>query len=159
MASPSAMHGLRHLALLAGVTLLHGCAPVPWVVGTGYHYDSRSNIFSTTPDFIVAGKTTRREVLLRMGEPDSVWIDESVISYSTAYDTGGTAVFVVFGGPNTVIGGLPIGGGETEFRRLVVSFDAQGVVRDARLEKKRCAYLMQCFADAAATESGTPKGQ
>lgn len=158
MASPSVLHGFRRLALLAGVTLLHGCAPVPWVVGTGYHYDSRSNIFSTTPDFIVAGKTTRREVLLHMGEPDSVWIDESVVSYSTAYDTGGAAVFVLFGVPNAVYG-LPVGGGETEFRRLVVSFDAQGIVRDARLEKKRCAYLMQCFADAAAIEPGTPKGK
>lgn len=159
MAGKSAMHGARHLAILAGVTLLHGCAPVPWVVGTGYHYDSRSNIFSAAPDFIVAGKTTRTEVLLNMGEPDSVWIDESVIAYSAAYDTGGAAVFVIFGGPNTVLGGIPIGGGETEFRRLVVSFDPQGVVRNAKLEKKRCAYLQQCFAEAAATESGMPKGQ
>lgn len=147
------------MAILAGVTLLYGCAPVPWVVGTGYHYDSRSNIFSTAPDFIVAGKTTRREVLLNMGEPDSVWIDESVISYGAAYDTGGAAVFVMFGGPHTVIGGLPIGGGETEFRRLVVSFDAQGVVREARLEKKRCAYLRQCFAETTSIESGKSKGQ
>ncbi len=142
------MRGLSLAAILACVALLYGCAPVPWVVGSGYHYDSRTNIYATVPDFIVAGKTTRREVLLQMGEPDASWIDESVIAYSAAYDTGGAAVFMMFGGPaGSPVGALPIGGGETEFRRLVVSFDPQGVVRDARLEKKRCAYLSQCFAE------------
>ena len=112
------------------LTALAGCvAPIP----SGYDGNSRQNLPESTPSFIRSAETTREEVILRLGEPDSAALNDSWISYGSAYCSGG--VLFIVGAPNGVIGAGSMG---MRYSRLIVPFDAGGFVSQPIFETKSC---------------------
>jgi outer membrane protein assembly factor BamE (lipoprotein component of BamABCDE complex) len=104
-------------AALAGGT--PGCIVVPTPeYNTG---NARDNIRRTTPNQFEPGTTTRAEVMLALGEPDAVSPDESRLAYRSEKVCG-----LWFVGAY----GSGAGGTLTKDRYLVLSFDAQGVLRE-----------------------------
>ena len=63
------MAGLLKRMLLAHAAALALGACGPTLIPAGYMAASRQNIGEGMPSFIVEGKTTRDEALMRMGEP------------------------------------------------------------------------------------------
>jgi len=129
-------NGARGL-ILAGLALAaataSGCVPFP--VTPGPFPDSRTNVPADVPTTIVAGQTTRREVLFEFGEPDGAGPAESWYSYGSATSHGGAGSLFV--APNNL---AALTRESVEFRRLIVRFDAAGTVSEAKLETKRCAF-------------------
>jgi hypothetical protein len=110
--------------------LLAGCAiPIP----SSYDSESRENVAEAAPVAIEVGATTREDVLMLLGEPDAVGIDESWIAYASIYTSGG----LVLVSP-TAAGVGVVGGARMRYRRLIVEFDAQGVTAALVFESKRC---------------------
>ena len=72
------------LAVLASISLA-GC-PVP--IPPGYEGSSRQNVPGMVPVFIKPAETSREDVMMCLGEPDAVAVDESWISYGSAYGYG-----------------------------------------------------------------------
>lgn len=131
------------LAAVAAVLTLVACvSPVP---SLGYG-DTRGNLTATTA-LPVEGRTTREEVLLRLGSPDAMAPDGRRFGYASRRHEGGVGVW----GIGQLAGGIPLGG-FVEFteRRLVVDFDAQGVVSRARFDETRCPKAVGPFARAGA---------
>lgn len=129
------MNGLiRCRAVLVSATcvvLLAGC-PVP-VPPFGYSSTSRDNLPDKVPAFIVKGTTTREDVLLTLGAPDSHSPDGHWFAYRSERHTGGI-VFVV--GAAYSAGGVGVVGYDE--RLLTVRFDERAVVIDATLENRIC---------------------
>jgi len=119
---------MRALCLLA-ILMLAGCVPIP-IPATGDREDSRQNIADGVPDFIVAGQTTRADVLLALGDPDQRAEDDRCFLYLRTSDEGGIA-FVYGGGGRGGITGQPV-----TFRMLTVTFDERGVVDAVRAETR-----------------------
>ena len=82
------------LAVLASVSLA-GC-PVP--LPPGYEGSSRQNVPGMVPVFIKPAETSREDVMMHLGEPDAVAVDESWISYGSSYGYGGIALIMAAGG-------------------------------------------------------------
>lgn len=110
--------------------LLAGC-PIP--IPPGYDRDSRENVAATAPEAIKAGETTREDVLMLLGEPDVVAIDESWIAYASTYTSGGLAVLVAAGSGAGVVGTANM-----RYRRLIIEFDPLGATTALVFESKRC---------------------
>lgn len=126
------------LVLVAGA--LAGCpVPIP------RHYDatSRQNLGPEIQAALVPGVTTRAEVMLLLGEPDGAADDESWLAYGSIYSKGGV-VFVLFAGSS----GAGAGSEKIEYRRLVVTFDAQGVLREANFVSQDCWEAIAGFGSA-----------
>lgn len=126
---------MRHAGAIAAALLLCGCVPI--VLSKGYLQSSRQNVPDVVPSFIEVGRTAIADVLLTLGEPDSVAADESWVAYVSRYrESGGGAVLLVGAGPT----GGALGGVSEQmlYRRLVVRFDAGGTVMAATAESKRC---------------------
>ncbi len=89
--------------------------------------DSRQNIDDKVPDFIVVGKTTRADVLLTLGEPDHASDNGLWFTYTRTSREGGL-LFLVSGqgGPTSE---------KMVSRRVIVTFDASGVVTSAKYER------------------------
>jgi hypothetical protein len=119
--------------VLAAVAVLglSGC-PVP-LPPLGYERQSRTNLPDQVPDFIVTGKTTRQEVLLSLGVPDSYSPDGRWFAYRTSKHAGGVLFVVPYGGALEVSG--------TDEQLLIVRFDSSAIVIDATLEKRTCPHL------------------
>jgi hypothetical protein len=134
--------------------ILSGCVPIP-VPSLGYSSDSRTNLPDRVPGFIVKGKTTREEVLLGLGAPDSYAPDGRWIAYQSARHTGGVA-FLVGGGYSAGVVG-PVS--SYEKRLLVVRFDANSIVIDAALEERTClsASDAACSAVPDLSEDSKPE--
>lgn len=127
----------RHAPLAAALTscvLLAAC-PVP-IPPLGYESTSRHNLPEQSPDFIVPGTTRRAEVLLALGAPDRAAEDERWFTYFSSQHRGGIAL--VAGGGGTA-GAITVQGYLE--RRLVVRFDAAGVVESAAFEERLCPRL------------------
>jgi len=92
------------------------------------------NIADAAPVAIDVGTTTREDVLMLLGEPDAVAIDESWIAYTSAYTLGGVIILAGAGGG---VGG--VGGELMRYRRLIVEFDSQGRTTAVVFEYKRCS--------------------
>jgi len=108
-----------------------GCViPIP----SGNYRDSRENIADAAPVAIDVGTTTREDVLILLGEPDAVAIDESWIAYTSAYTLGGVVILAGAGGG---VGGVD--GELMRYRRLIVEFDSQGRTAAVVFESKRCS--------------------
>jgi hypothetical protein len=118
------------LIAVASMLLQAGCVPMP-VAPRGYVQTSRANLPGSRPDFIVPGETTREEVLLRLGSPDSEAKDQSWFTYASILDEGG----VVLLDPSLRLGVGMIGLVE---RRLVIGFDAGSVVTRVGFNEVRC---------------------
>ncbi len=133
-ASASQARGTRlSRAGLALVTvIISGCIPFP--LRTGPLADSRTNVPPEVPSSIAIGHTTRREVLLELGEPDGTGPADRWFTYGSAISRGG--VGVISGAGYSAIYDARR---SVEFRRLLVQFDDAGVVSNVRLDTKRCA--------------------
>lgn len=127
-------YSLRH-SLFAGVLVfvLAGCpVPIPPLGYIGAH----GNIPDRPTDLIVKGKTTRADVLLLLGSPDSQSADGRRFEYHSELHQGGVIFVIAAAGQ---AGGL----GPEAFRerRLIVGFDANGVVDAVEFEDKSCTRV------------------
>lgn len=116
------------LALLAG--MLAGC-PIP--IPRHYDITSRQNLGPDIQSALVPGVTTREDVLLLLGEPDGAAEDGAWLAYGSIYSKGGV-VFVLFAGGSAAGAGSE----KIEYCRFVVTFDADGVVREANFVSEEC---------------------
>lgn len=126
------MKALGVLLLVLGMT---GCVPI--IYSERYEKPSRQNLSDVVPAFIEAGRTTMADVVIVLGDPDTVAADESWLAYASAYrEGGGGAALVIAGGGQA---GL-LGGARKQmlYRRLLVRFDADGVVTAATLDVVKC---------------------
>ena len=124
-------HTHRCIAAAGSAALLLAGCPIP--IPPGYDSYSRENVAATAPATIQAGLTTREDVLMLLGEPDVVAIDESWMAYASIYISGGLVVIAGAGG-----GAAALGTTYTRYRRLIIAFDPQGVTTDVVLESRRC---------------------
>ena len=137
----------QEMFVVATLTTLTGCFPVP--IPQGDVPGSRQNVGDKVPEFIVAGKTTRTDVLLRLGEPDIAsdarpsWsFDDKRFVYGRFTSEGGVAL-VFPAGTGAAVGYAPV-----LYRRLVVTFDETSVVTSARLERFKCPDSFPAEAEA-----------
>jgi outer membrane protein assembly factor BamE (lipoprotein component of BamABCDE complex) len=91
------------------------------------------NLGDSVPEWLVVGQTTRQEVLLVLGEPDGPAYNEEWYGYITVRRLGG----IGFGGISDG-GGFDVRLKVVRFRRLLVRFDAAGVVSEASFITARC---------------------
>jgi hypothetical protein len=130
MARSGNLGRLRWALLLAAVPALAGC-PVP--LPPGYQAASRENVPAEPLDWLAVGATTRTDVLLKLGEADGAAPDGSWLAYGSAYSHGGLLLVLAAGS------GAAAGGGESvEYRRLIISFDAGGLVTDVDFVTRDC---------------------
>ncbi len=138
--------GRRSFPALAAAALglsLAACVTTP-VPPLGYG-ETRGNLPATTAE-LVEGRTTREEVLLRLGSPDAVTPDGHRFGYASRRHEGGIGVVGI-----GQLAGLPLGGAvEFTERRLVIDFDAQGVANRVLLDEVRCTKAVGLFAQGAA---------
>jgi hypothetical protein len=113
-----------------------GCVPI--VYGARYEKPSRQNVSDAVPAFIEVGRTTMADVVLTLGDPDTVAADESWIAYVSTYREGGGGAVLILGGGGQV--GM-LGGASKQmlYRRLLVRFDGAGLVKQAKLDVVGCA--------------------
>jgi len=128
------------LALCCG--LLHGCIvlPVPVPRSSGPAASSRAEVSKTLPDQIIAGQTTRTQVLLTLGEPDGRGHQDRWFIYSSRVGRGGigwSLVYAAGAGSGGVAGAVKMGDWERA-RRATIVFDAGGVVTQVDFEEKTC---------------------
>lgn len=128
----SAYRGAMTCLLLSILpSLLSGCVPVR-LPPAGHVLSSRVELPDRVPDFIVTGRTTRKDVLATLGEPDGRGADERWWAYSSLFDEGGVAWI-------TPLPNLPFNVNVALVeRQLVIKFDASNNVSDATLRVARC---------------------
>ena len=127
-------YGLLFAAAISAAISLSGCIVVPYAASQG-KVGSGADVAATVPDSIVKGKTTRAEVLQDDGKPDGEGSDWVV--YSSTAKESGLGLFFCFAAKSDV------GCGTTsrqvwDYRRLVVRFDAAGLVSDAHVDSASC---------------------
>jgi outer membrane protein assembly factor BamE (lipoprotein component of BamABCDE complex) len=133
------------LVVAAAATTLAGC-PVPLV--PRYVSESRHNVGERMPDFIVAGTTTRDDVLLRLGEPDGRGPGDRWFAYGSSYSEGGVIFIMAAGG-----GAGGAGVEAIRYRRIVVRFDDQGVVGSANFVERLCpSYMLAAGSSESKSE-------
>jgi hypothetical protein len=142
------------VACLAG-TLAAACVPIPLMPGD---MDvSRTNIGATVPEFIVAGRTTRADVLLALGEPDGGGEEGDQFTYSRIASKGGMA-FLVAGAAGNSMGAGTFETRKMSYARLVVRFDSAGVVIEAKVQTDACMELA-VSASSATGPCADPAGR
>ena len=126
---------MKALGVLLLALAMTGCVPI--IYPARYEKPSRQNLTDTVPAFIETGRTTMADVVLALGDPDTVAADESWIAYASAYREGGGGAVLVLAGGGQV--GL-LGGARKQmlYRRLLVRFDAVGIVLAATLDVVKC---------------------
>jgi len=119
-------------------TVLSGCIPIPYISGHTPPSEYSRNVDEQTGLSLEIGKTTRKEVLLKLGEPDKVLDEENTFIYEAESTKGAELwnLFLLMCGATTCIGADgPIGSGaEYEGYRLIINFDQQGVVKGHHFE-------------------------
>jgi hypothetical protein len=141
---------MRILAAILLALSTSGCIPI--VYTARYEEPSRQNLPDAVPAFIESGRTSMADVLLALGDPDTVAVDESWIAYVSRYrEGGGGAALVLVGGGNA---GL-LGGALKAMlnRRLLVRFDAAGIVTSAKLDLVDCTDTEFFLGSAAGTSA------
>jgi outer membrane protein assembly factor BamE (lipoprotein component of BamABCDE complex) len=127
---------LRLFAIVALGASLSGCLPIPVPRTSGANSAYRTEINDRVPESLVQGSTTRRQVLLELGEPDGRGSDDEWFTYQSVSRRGGLrwAVFIdaVFAGGVTTLDSWDTA------RRLTIRFDEQGIVSSVSLERKNC---------------------
>jgi len=132
------IHRFQVATSLMAAALLPACV-VPMPIEEAYRHGSRENLGAAAQESIVAGRTTREEVLLRLGQPDGVALDESWLSYGCVRSKGGVLVFIY---PSTAIPAFET----VDYTRLVIYFDEAGVVERTQFEQRNCretAFITQ----------------
>ncbi len=115
---------MRAALPLLSAAVLCGCLPVP-VLPTGDTPGSRSNLPGSVPEFMIPGRTTRAQVLLRLGEPDHRGRDDGCFVYFRKSVEGGVA-FLYGGAMRGGVIGVPM-----TFRVLTLHFTREGVLESA----------------------------
>jgi hypothetical protein len=138
-------HGIAGAVLLAAL-LASACVivPVPEKRTAGPNPASRTNLEAQAPPSIVTGVTTRRQVLLELGEPDGRALDDAWFTYGAVAERGGWHwAYIMVGAGNT---GGPMDSWDSS-RRVIMRFDAHGVVSEVTQEQKNCnASQNSCLA-------------
>lgn len=111
--------------LVIALAALQGCVPLLPRPESG----SRTNLPETVPAFIHIGESTRADVMLGLGEPDACAANDSWVMYASGYSKGGMLLMAATGG-----GALE----RMSYRRLIVRFDANGIVSQALTEYANC---------------------
>jgi hypothetical protein len=129
--------------LIIGSGLLHGCfaIPVPVSRPSGPAAASRVEVSKTLPEQIVAGQTTRTEVLLLLGEPDGRGDLDRWFTYGSRIGRGGAgwALLWGFGLPyGAATGGIAALGDWETVHRAIIRFDDSGVVSTVDFIEKNC---------------------
>jgi len=122
--------GAAMLVVSTALTLT-GCIPLP-ISPNGYLPGSRSNLPDRQPGFIVPGQTTRAEVLLQLGSPDSEADDQSWFAYSSLRDAGGDTLINPFL--------VTVANFEMVERQLNIRFDSNSVVKQAGFREVACQF-------------------
>ena len=139
------MRSIRTIVIMSmAVLLLAGC---PFPVPPGYQGNSRENLEDGVPVHIKSGETSREDVIMALGEPDAVSVDESWVEYGSAYCIGGMGVIVAGGGSAGAIAGYGM-----QYRRLIVRFDSLGFVTQPKFESETC---LQFWGGAGSTGGET----
>lgn len=130
----SRFENLRRRAKIAGMSvralclftlgLLSGC-PEVWLPAPDPQ--SRDEITEGAKRDIEVGKTTRIDVLLALGEPDQRASDDSWFTYGWKR--------------SWAVGLYPVAVGEETVNRLTISFNENGIVSKADLERHKCPSL------------------
>lgn len=127
------------LAACLAISTVWGCVPLPTT-----HVEKRQferNIDEQSMLVFAIGKTTRREILLNLGQPDGVMDDERTFIYLADATEAGYKwrfLYAVPAGPySAVVGVTPESAGpqSKERYRLTVWFDEKGLVRDYKFER------------------------
>jgi len=137
---------MKYLAVLLLVLTTSGCVPI--IYSARYEAPSRQNLSDAVPAFIESGRTTMADVLLALGDPDTIAADESWIAYVSSYREGGGGAALVLVSSSSA--GL-LGGAFKEmlYRRLLVHFDATGIVTAATLDLVNCSNTDVFVGDAS----------
>ncbi|MGT2433400.1 hypothetical protein ACU4GI_02975 [Cupriavidus basilensis] len=136
---------IRSLALAGGVVLLLSACPIP--ILSGYEGDSRENVPATAPDTLRKGESSREDVLMQLGEPDAVALDESWMEFGSRYSLGGLFLFIPTWGGAGIVGTDRI-----RYRRLIIEFDQAGIISEVIMESTTC------FENAAGVIADQPHG-
>jgi hypothetical protein len=119
-------------------TVLSACIPIPHKSGHTPPSEYSRNVDEQTGLSLEIGKTTRKEVLLKLGEPDKVLDEENTFIYEAESTKGAELwnLFLLICATTGCIGADgPIGSGaEYEGYRLIINFDQQGVVKGHHFE-------------------------
>ena len=128
---------MAHSAALASLCIaLVACVPIASLPPESF--GDRENLKAETVAFIEVGKSTRAELLMRLGEADAAALDSSWLLYRTREGLGGALHLLISGT------GVPMGAISTRdfnFARLVVYFDASGFVERIAPEGGRCTFV------------------
>ena len=138
------------VAVVLALPLVACVSPVP---SRGYG-DTRGNL-SSAAALPIEGRTTREEVLLRLGSPDAVAPDDSRFGYASRRHEGGVGVWLpgaIWPIPPYVIPGGPPLGAVVDYseRRLIIDFDAHGIVSRVRYDEARCPSAVGPLAQSGA---------
>jgi len=127
----NAVRAARLVAAMMACAAVAGCViPLP----SGESATTRRNVGDSAPESIIVGKTTRAEVVSLLGEPDSASQDGALMVFGRDTTRGGVMIVL----PGAPAGFLAVGWTDVTNRRLVVRFDAHGLVSDATMERKDC---------------------
>lgn len=125
------MAGLLKRMLLAHAAALALGACGPTLIPAGYMAASRQNIGEGMPSFVVEGKTTRDEVLMRMGEPDERGHFDRWFAYESRRSMGGVAIAVN-------VPPVGVGSYTMRYRHIIFNFSDEGVVESAAFAQREC---------------------
>lgn len=130
---------LRVISVIVCCAGFSGCIAVPYphLTHEGYEPHSHENLTEHVPEFIVPGQTTREEILRTLGAPDGIGPDQSWFTYGSIWrDKGVTFGFVGILGPEGIASNdYDV---RVRIRRLLIRFDAQGLVNVTNLEERQC---------------------
>jgi hypothetical protein len=111
-----------------------GCI-VPYATPKMLDTGSRSQVPPAAQQGMEVGKTTRVDVLLALGEPDGRAADDSWFSYGSSRSSGaGVFVFLLFDAAD-------INHVNSQVSRLVIRFDASGLVADVLWQHSDCSGM------------------
>lgn len=127
----SARVGILGWSMIVLCGLLAGCIPIPVRNPSGPIPQSRDPISEQRWSKFVSGVTTRAEVLLALGEPDSRGPGDKQFSYISAVGLGGVSWWDV---PLVSV----VGGESYRVQRLLIRFDDVGIVSAVEPESRTC---------------------
>ena len=77
---PKHLRRLMAASILPVLCLVNGCVVLP-LPANSFAAGSRSNVRAEDTEWLVSGRTSREDVLLRLGEPDEASSDDSRLIY------------------------------------------------------------------------------
>ena len=114
-------------ACLAALALCPGCI-VLYLPANHYATDSRKNMGRDATSYVFPGQTTREQVVVKFGEPDSQYLDDVQMIYQWTKVKGYVFFVCVLG---------KFGGADRYIKRyqLVITFDKDGLVANREIRE------------------------